>query len=45
MRRALLTVLTELHKFKTVLQFLLVLIGMIIDATADRAFQFDEIIL
>ncbi len=43
--RALSAMLTVLLEFKTILELLLVLIRMIIDATADRAFKFDEIFL
>lgn len=45
MRCALLAMLAELRDLKTSLEFLLILRGMIIDATADRAFKLDEIIL
>lgn len=41
----LLTKFAELLEFEAVLEALLVLLGMIIDATASRAFKFDEIFL
>ncbi len=40
-----LAVLAELGHFETSLKLLLILRRMIIDATAFRAFKFDEVIL
>jgi hypothetical protein len=44
-RSALFAVFAKLCQFEAILELLLVLIRMIIDATADRAFKFDEIFL
>ena len=45
MRRPLPAVLAILLELEAILELLLVLVGMIIDATADRAFKLDEVFL